>query len=391
MVAMLEITNKDHCSGCFACYNICPKQCISMDSDTEGFVYPSIDASKCVNCRLCETVCPVIAPPQISSRERTSFAAVNLDESIRLQSSSGGVFTALAEHIISQNGVVFGAALSDNCRNVRHIAVENTVDLELLRGSKYVQSAIGDTYQLAKNALEAGRSVLFSGTPCQIAGLHSYLRNSYDNLYTCDVICHGVPSPLVWQKYVEFREEKAASKVQKVCFRHKKYSWKSFCMQFTFADGTQYLQPLGKDPYLHGFLSNLYLRPSCYNCNFKGLSRPADITLADFWGIENIAPQLNDNKGTSLVIIHSEKGNDLFAQLRGSMSVQSVDLSKSVKYNSAAEKSVAIPKKRVSFFRHLDTLPFSKLLAKYCSVSPKERLRKAAGRILRKIKRIRSI
>ena len=386
---MLEITSKDRCCGCHACYNACPKQCISMVSDSEGFVYPNIDRSKCIDCGLCEKVCPVIAPPGADDRESVAFAAVNKDENTRLQSSSGGIFSVLAEQILKENGVIFGAALSEDCRQVNHIVVESPADIPLLQGSKYVQSNIGDTYQNAENALKAGRTVLFSGTPCQIAGLYKYLNKPYEKLYTCDIICHGVPSPLVWQNYVKYREEQAASKVRRASFRHKKYGWKRFSLQLVFMNSAEYTQILGKDLFLHGFLSNIYLRPSCYNCKFKGLKRPADITLADFWGIENVAPHMYDNKGTSLVIVHSEKGSRLLGQLGSSISAEPVDIDKAIKYNSAAVKSVAIPKARVPFFKDFGTVPFAKLFKKYCSIGPKEKIRKCIGAILRKIKTFR--
>ncbi len=388
---MLEIINKDKCCGCFACYNNCPKQCVSMLSDSEGFWYPKIDTSKCINCGLCEKVCPIITAPPIGDRERTAFAAISKNENVRIQSSSGGIFSLIAEYVINKGGIVFGAALFEDRKSVKHIAVEKISDLDLLRGSKYVQSFIGDTYSLAKDALESERPVLFSGTPCQIAGLYTYLGKKYVNLYTCDFICHGVPSPLVWQKYVEYREEKAASKIQKTFFRHKKYGWKKFSLQFIFMNGKEYTQILSKDLYLRGFLSDIYLRPSCYNCSFKGIARPADITLADFWGVENISPKMNDNKGTSLVIVHSEKGSKLFESLHDLMLLQSVDIHKAVKYNSAAEKSVSAPKIRSAFFRDFETLPFEKLLNKYCSIKPKERIRKGIGRVLRKLKKFRRV
>lgn len=388
---MLEIINKDKCCGCFSCCNSCPKQCISMVPDNEGFLYPKIDASKCINCNLCEKVCPIVNPPAIDCRERTAFAAINRNENVRLKSSSGGIFSLIAEDVINKGGLVFGAALSNDCKSVHHVAIENTSDLDWLRGSKYVQSSIGNTYNLTKKALEEGKNVLFSGTPCQISGLHKYLGKEYINLYTCDFICHGVPSPLVWKKYVEYREEIAGSKAQTIFFRNKKDGWKSFSIHFIFMNCTDYLQKLSKDLYMRGFLSDIYLRPSCYNCSFKGVKRQADITLADFWGVENISPKMNDNKGTSLIIIHSEKAHKLFESLAHLMICQSVDINKAVKYNTAAEKSVSIPKIRDIFFKDFETIPFPKLLNKYCSINPKERIRKIIGKILRKLKKFRRV
>lgn len=260
---MIIIDDKTNCSGCHACANACPKNCISMVSDEEGFWYPQVNKEKCIDCGLCEKVCPIIHKWQPDdSRKTTAIAAINLNEEIRLESSSGGIFTLKAEKIIDQGGVVFGAAFSDDFKSVRHICVDNKADLEKLRGSKYVQSKISDTYKHAKEYLDSGRKVLFSGTPCQIGGLYSYLRKPYENLLTQDIICHGVPSPMVWEKYVEKCERKAASEMQRVFFRHKKYGWKSYSMAMEFTNHTKYIRTLLEDPYMRLFLSNSCLRPS---------------------------------------------------------------------------------------------------------------------------------
>ena len=234
---MIEIENKTKCSGCHACANACPKNCISMTSDEEGFWYPQVDKSKCIDCGLCEKICPIIHKWQPdNSRTTTAMAAINTNEEIRLKSSSGGLFTLIAENIIDQGGVVFGAAFTDDFKSVRHICVDNIADLDKLRGSKYVQSKIGDTYKQAKEYLDSGRKVLFTGTPCQLGGLYSYLRKPYENLFTQDIICHGVPSPMVWERYVDFREKKSASSTQRMFFRHKKYGWKTFAVLFEFSN-----------------------------------------------------------------------------------------------------------------------------------------------------------
>ena len=221
---MIEITEQVKCTGCSACANICPKQCISMVADLEGFLYPSVDTKECINCGLCEKICPILKKNPIKSDDIIAYAAMLNNTDIRLESSSGGVFTAIAESVIDKNGVVFGAELDENF-NVIHTYVETKEELKKFRGSKYVQSVIGETYKRAKGFLDQGRFVLFTGTPCQIGGLYAYLNKDYDNLITQDLICHGVPSPMVWRKYLEFREDISHAGVRRMSFRHKKYGW----------------------------------------------------------------------------------------------------------------------------------------------------------------------
>ena len=383
---MIEITNKKDCCGCFACANICPKSCIEMLSDNEGFLYPKVYKDKCVDCGLCEKVCPIINKPKTAENKQTALAVINKDESIRLNSSSGGVFSLLASNIIENGGVVFGAALSEDCKSASHISAQTLQELELLRGSKYVQSKIGNTYKEVKTFLENGKKVLFSGTPCQVSGLYTFLGKEYENLFTCDFICHGVPSPLVWEKYVELREKKAASKTRRTFFRHKKYGWKMYSVQFIFKNCTEYIQIINNDLYMRGFLANLYLRPSCYDCKFKGINRPSDITLADFWGVEKVCPEMYDNKGTSLLILNSDKGKKLFGLISDGTVNKEVDLNVAISFNSAAIKSVVVPQKRNDFFADLNSIPTKKLFKKYCKPTAKQKIRRVVGGILRKMK-----
>ena len=259
---------------------------------------------------------------------------------------------------------------------------DNVEDLQKLRGSKYVQSRIGDTYKQAKGFLEDGREVLFTGTPCQIAGLYSYLGKMYDNLYTQDIICHGVPSPMVWEQYVEMRENKAASKTQRMFFRYKKYGWKTFAVLFEFKNNTAYVKNLREDSFMRAFLSNSCLRQSCYSCSFKGLQREADITLADFWGIQNFLPEMDDDKGTSLVLIHTDGGEKLFELIKDKVKFQAVDISLVSMYNSAVVKSCEPNKRRSSFLKDIATKDFEKTVFRYTSGS---KLRRLLGKIKRKL------
>ena len=361
---MITIQDKSKCSGCHACSSVCPKDCIKMVSDQEGFLYPLVDAENCVGCSLCEKVCPILVPSSLVDKvEPVTCAVKNKDNNIREKSSSGGVFTAIAEYIIEQGGIVFGAGFDENF-NVCHIKVEKKEDLEKLRGSKYVQSKIGYTYQETKEALISGKTVLFTGTPCQIGGLKAFLKKDYEKLYTQDLICHGVPSPSVWRKYLEYLQEKYRSKVIRVTFRNKVKSWKKYSISISFENGQELTEPFTENVYMKAFLRNLCLRPSCYDCKFKGVKRDSDITLADFWGVENILPQMDDDKGTSLVMIHSDKGKKLLEMISSKIQRQEVDVQLAIHENGSAVHSSPLPRKRDIFWKHLNKIRFDKLLKK---------------------------
>lgn len=359
---MLNIQDKLKCCGCHACYNICSQDAITMKEDEKGFKYPVIEKEKCVDCGLCEKVCPILNKTKVKNSPR-AFAVFNKDEEIRKQSSSGGVFSLIAEYILNEKGVVFGAAFSEDFM-VEHIVVENIDELYRLRTSKYVQSSIDETYKLAKKYLEEERKVLFTGTPCQINGLYSYLQKEYDNLFTQDIICHGVPSPKVWKKYLEFRKNDKSDKIKKINFRQKDSGWENYEVLIQFKDYF-YEKSHGKDLFMNAFLRNACLRDSCYNCSFKDKNRISDITLGDFWGIDNILPEMNDNKGTSLVIVNSGKGQKLMQYIQNKVESKEVDFEEAIRYNSAMYMSVAKPKNRDDFFENLDKVEFDKLVNKY--------------------------
>lgn len=350
------------CCGCHACYNICPKRAIKMEEDEKGFKYPTIDPKKCIKCGLCKKVCPVLNNKE-SRNEPTAYAAYNKDEAIRKQSSSGGIFTLLAEEILDRNGVVFGASFDKEFK-VCHTYIESKDELLKFRGSKYVQSSIGDTYKKAKIFLENDKYVLFTGTPCQIEGLKSFLNKDYEKLYTQDIICHGVPSPKVWEKYKEYRNKKDKNELKKVNFRNKDNGWKEYNMDFEY-NRFQYKINHNNDLYMKAFLRNTILRDSCYNCQFKKKNRISDITLADFWGIEKVLPQMDDNKGTSLVIVNTEKGKELIEKIKSKIMFKQVNLEDAIKYNPSMVSSSTKDKNRDKFFQNIDNMEFDKLISKY--------------------------
>lgn len=362
---MLRINRKQDCCGCSACAQICPKQCITMQADEEGFIYPSIDLGKCVNCGICEKTCPVINKIQNCRDDSQAFAAYNLNEEERLASSSGGVFTLLANMILSEGGVVFGAAMSDDCKAVLHKKIDTVNGLECLRGSKYLQSCIGDVYIQVKKELDNGRKVLFSGTPCQVGGLKAYLKKDYETLLCIEVVCHGVPSSKLWNKYKTFREKRAGSITQRTFFRHKKYGWKMFAVLFEFSNSTAYRQILYKDLYMQMFLQDLCLRPSCYECRFKGRNGMSDIALADCWGAEKICPELDDDKGLSLVLAYTKKGQTAFECLKNNLVCKRIDMEQAIMFNRAIIESCAKPDSRDSFMQNIDYLTIKQLGNKY--------------------------
>jgi len=323
---MIQIKDKSACCGCAACVQRCPKQCISLKEDKEGFLYPIVDESTCIDCRLCEKVCPIINQSEPRQPLKV-YAAKHKDDEIRLKSSSGGIFTLLAEQIIDEGGVVFGARF-DEYWEVLHDYSETKEGLAVFRGSKYVQSRIGSTYQQAEAFLKEGRKVMYTGTPCQIAGLKRFLRKEYENLLAVDFICHGVPSPKVWRMYLD--KTLACQGIGKntvlshamlrkkfircIDFRSKSTGWKKYSFSLTLTkalgDGKDNSVLLSstfeENPFMKAFVNNLNLRMSCYHCLFKyGRSR-ADVTLGDYWGIDKNIQDFTDDIGVSLFMLNDD-------------------------------------------------------------------------------------
>lgn len=295
---MIRITDKSRCSGCSACYSVCPMNAIVMKQDELGFRYPQVIEDKCISCSLCETVCPYGRQYEPSA-DVDVFAAINKDDSIRSESSSGGVFHVLASEVLAEGGSVYGAAFSDGYDSVEHVCVDNQASLGRLHGSKYVQSDLNDVFSKVRSDLKDERPVLFSGTPCQVAGLNSFLGKRYDKLLSVACACHGVPSPEVWRCY--YHELKGDS--DHVTFRDKSHGWKNY--QVRIGD---YSSPAFSDPYMKAMLKGITLRPSCLECAFKGKNCGCDILLGDWWGIGRICAELDDDKGTGAVLVFSEQG-----------------------------------------------------------------------------------
>lgn len=380
---MIEIKDKHDCCGCEACVNACPKSCIDLLYDDEGFLYPSVRMDSCVNCSKCVKVCPAINKPSEAKTPIETLSAINIDETVRISSSSGGIFSLLAEWIIERGGVVFGAVFDEEW-NVKHDYTGKKEDLLRFRGSKYVQSRIGTAYKDAERFLKQGIYVLFTGTSCQIAGLKRFLNKEYENLLTADCLCHGVPSPKVWNSYIK---EIAGdiNNIKDISFRDKSTGWKKYSFTINLKDGNTITHPARNDIYMKGFLSDLYLRPSCERCPAKSGRCRSDITLADCWGIDRYNPHMDDDKGTSLILVNSTKGQTIIHSVNCKTSFVSVA---DVQKNNGGFKEILIPhKKRSFFFKNLNKQPIINLINECTSLTITEKLIKKISRFKAKIKR----
>lgn len=365
--------HKDKCCGCRACEQICPVRCISFSEDTEGFFYPSVNRDLCIGCGKCERVCPIISDAGYTaikdSCDPIAFGVRNKDDDVRKESSSGGVFSVFADKILADGGLVCGCAL-DKSLKARHIIISSKEQLPMLRKSKYVQSDLTNIYVSVRDYLRQGKKVLFVGTPCQAAGLHSFIGQDTPGLYICDFICHGVPSQKIFDSYICSLEEKYG-KIEEFSFRNKDRGWNSSGLQLgtrAVSEKGQALRffPAFRDPYMNGFLENLYLRPVCYECPFKRLPKYySDVTIADFWGIRKIDPSFDDGKGTSLVLINSDRGKELFESVRQECFVKQYDVRQATKKNPTLFRSSRRNAGRSSFFALYENAGFSKVQKKY--------------------------
>lgn len=336
---MPNLASTELCVGCTACVLRCPKQCLTLVYDEAGFAYPKMDkVDQCIKCNLCEKVCPVLNKKQKENEQTKVFSAFSLNQQIRENSSSGGIFTELALSVLSNKGIVYGAAY-DEAWTVRHVAIEDEEQLHKLRGAKYTESVLNYTFSEIKQYLNSKRDVLFSGTPCQVAGLKSYLQHDYDNLLCVDFVCHGIPSPLAWKKYLEERKriDGVADAPIKVNLRSKETGWSRYSYSYVieYSDGKRYSALNSSDLYMKLFCNDYISRKSCKSCAFKGYERISDITLGDFWGIWDIDPEMDDGYGTSLILIHSDKGNNIFSNIADKVRYKESTLEAASRENTA--------------------------------------------------------
>ena len=349
---MLNLTDKKACCGCGACTQACPLNCIKLEAEREGFWYPAVDRERCVECGACEKVCPMLHPGD-KPEEITVFAAYCPEKKVRETSSSGGIFPLLAEMVLANGGAVFGAAF-DTDYSVHHIMITSREELPRLKGSKYVQSVMDDSYRQAEEQLRFGLPVLFTGTGCQIAGLRSYLRREYENLFTVEILCHGVPSPRAWQTYLNHQRETFGSPVQTASFRCKDTGWRRYAAMLKFENGQVYCRPHGEDAYSRLFLSEICLRPSCHDCRFRESRSGADLTIGDAWGIERWMPELDDDRGTSVVIVNTPRGRTMMKGIEDRLQFRRGDPDVILSCNMVYRKSVRPHPNRRKFFDALE-------------------------------------
>ncbi len=372
------ICNKEKCTGCSACYNICPKKCISMEYDDEGFIYPLIDKNKCVNCGMCRKVCPIINDIKNDNRiEPKTICAYHIDDKILEDSSSGGVFTALADYVIRQKGIVIGAMMNENLE-LFHTKAEKREEYEKMRGSKYLQSEIRDNYIEAKKYLEQNKLVLFIGCPCQIAGLYGFLENKYyENLITVDLICHGAASKRFFDKYIEEKEKKYKNKIKSISFRDKKRGYSKYITKITFENGKEIYINAIKDSYMTSYMKYSIYRESCYQCKFAKLPRIADFTIGDFREIKDKSIIDRYEKGISVILLNNKKSDIIFNCIKKDLACIERPLEEATSTNRNITKPSIRPDGRSYILKEEGTT--KELQRKYCKRLFKEYIANMLG------------
>lgn len=358
---MEKVILQNKCTGCSACVNICPKHAISMVEDEKGFKYPVINQEKCVNCGLCKKTCPVINTKENEALNEC-YVGYSKEDKIREKTSSGGIFPLMANKILKENGIVIGAAFDDN-NKLKHIAISEEKELDKLKGSKYLQSDLEDIFTYIKEKLKE-KKILFVGTPCQVAGLKAFIKKDIDNLICIDLVCHGVPSYKLFDKYVKELEEKNNDKLLNYNFRNKDTGWDTYSNTATFKNSK--VTEMAKDnDYMKLFLSDIALRESCFNCNFKLGNKYSDITLGDFWGVQNYYQDMYNKKGVSAIIVNTRKGNEIFSLIKDELIYKECKIDEIVSGNPSLKYSSKCPCNREKFFKDMKERNIIELRKKY--------------------------
>ena len=360
---MIQISEKKNCSGCTACTSVCPKGCIFMIADEEGFLYPIVDTKACIDCGACERVCPIQNPTKEVLQDQMGYLVQHKDKAVRLDSTSGGAFTAIATTVLEKGGVVFGAAY-DESFHVHHTYVEKVKDLAIFRKSKYVQSDLGNCFRQVREFLRNDRWVCFSGTPCQIEGLNKFLGKQYEKILLVDVVCHGVPSPLIWKKYLEYQGV-VDKKPDNIRFRDKYYGYKYSTMSILKDGKNVYHAGSQLDPMLRAFFSDACDRPICYDCPFKKRYRVSDLTIWDCFSVYDFDRKIDDDKGTTRVLCHTKKGAAVVHEMGQYAAIRVVDPEKLVAGVKEMSESVQENPKRAAFMKDAQRLTGKELFEKY--------------------------
>lgn len=383
---MISIQNKTDCCGCTACANICPKNCITMAPDEEGFLYPEVNKDVCINCGLCERVCPVIKLPKVDAGERKSYAIRSKNSDVLRNSTSGGFFTPLANYVLNKGGIVCAATYNDEWMVVHEfLTKKDEVAISKYRGSKYVQSYLGDCFSRTKEYLSQGKFVCFIGTTCQVNGLKKYIGDD-KNLVTVDLVCHGTPSPKLWEKYINYQQEKYNSQITSVSFRNKTYGYHSGTMKIGFVNGKIYYGSARVDYMLKSFFREISSRPICYQCPFKQVERCSDLTIYDCWHFSDLVKgEKDDDKGYTNVIVQSEKGAGILKALEDRLGIYQVDTQKAIELDGVMVTKAAVPHpKRKDYYKDLDKETLPHHIQKFIPVSKRDILIEKSKLILYK-------
>lgn len=382
---MIEIRDKSMCCGCEACKNICPKKCIIMKKDEEGFEYPEVDETKCINCGACNRVCQYeheVNELQKDKEPEVYSCTINDKKELK-NSTTAAVFFNLASYVIENEGVVYGVKY-DSKMKVVHTRTENLEELNELRGSKYIQSKIGQVYTLIKKDLNNNKIVLFSGTPCQVGGLYKFLGKNYKNLITVDIICFGVPSPGIYMDYLDEQEKKYKSKIKNIDFRDKANGWNNSYTRIKFEnENINYYKPSNENEWYATFTSHICTRKACNNCLYTSLYRKSDITIGDFWGIEKIDSKIDSRYGVEKVILNTNKGTELFNKISYKYNIQKRKLKEAIRPN--LQHPPKENKNREDFFVTYNKKGFNKAYTKFVKNTFSKKIKRKIGELKRKI------
>ena len=377
---MIDKLSQKDCVLCGSCADACPVSAITYERTYLDFCYPKVDTDKCISCGLCEKVCPVLSGEATVREAPRAYAAKNPDREIRRGSSSGGVFWALAKAMLSRGGYVCGAVFDEEFR-VHHLVSNREEEVRRMMGSKYAQSDLTGVYKQIRQLLRSGEQVLFTGCPCQVAGLRSFLGGDHENLLTADIICHGIPSGTMLRAHLDHLEKKYRSKIDTLCFRDKKYGWHRSAVRVRFVSGKEYCIPYIADAYIKGFLNGTTLKESCFDCKFRNFRSGSDLTMGDFWGVEAVLPNLDDNTGLSAVLVNTEKGTAALEQC--GLDLYDANLDSIIRHNKNLIESTKRSPERDTFYSYAQTNGYSAAIEKLLTERLPDKLRREGGYRLR--------